>query len=118
MPKEVKLAAENEEVWFAHPVDPANLFFQVKVVNGVLNISGAHCAYGPSVVSVDRQSANTVLLSMPQPPKITRSPAEILAEIAPHPHVYVRLGYQLPCLVCGGMPTDPRHVGRIEHASR
>lgn len=68
MPRNVSVAKENEEVWFPHPADPANLFFQVRVKDGALTVIGAHNAYGPSNLTENRQSANAVVLTMPDPP--------------------------------------------------
>jgi hypothetical protein len=73
MPNNVQVAAENEEVWFPHPAGVANLYFQVRVIDGVLHVVGFDCAYGPSEVEVQRGSVNAVLILMPKPPSQIRA---------------------------------------------
>lgn len=119
MPKDVCIAAENEEVWFPHPANPCNLYFRVKVADGVLIVIGADNAFGPSIVTVDRQSTNAVLLTMPEPPRIDRDDVNRLrAMLAGRPHLFAPVtGPFTDCFLCGKAKTDPVHLeGGPRHA--
>lgn len=67
MPRDVQVAAEEEEVWFEHPAGPANLFFRASVKGGVLRIEGFHCAYGLARLEVINTPTGIALI-MPNPP--------------------------------------------------
>jgi hypothetical protein len=63
----VSVAAEGEEVWFEHPLGPANLFYRIIVRDGVLTIEGFHCAFGPAKLEVTPISSG-IAVTMPDPP--------------------------------------------------